>query len=130
MNALVLHEEPKTPNQVTKLIDMFVKLQKDDPDTMDVFYNVVQSGESITNPKTRKPPLRGHYSKLMTGALGVFAATGKIPDNVVFVIFNGSKDGAAQTRNLMCFQQAPTCFASKNSCDNRLCNFSTRFDKH
>ena len=37
VNALVLHEEPQTPNQVTKLIDMFVKLQKDDPDKMNVF---------------------------------------------------------------------------------------------
>ena len=33
------------------------------------FYDVKLSGESVTYPQIRKPPLRGHYKKMMQGVL-------------------------------------------------------------
>ena len=58
-----------------------------------VWYNTVMSGESITNPKTRKPPLRLHYQMFMAGVMKAFGGK-ELPENIVFVIFNGGKEGS------------------------------------
>jgi len=58
-----------------------------------VFYDTGCSGEAITNPSTRKPPLRNHYNKHMDAIVGGFCADGKFPTNLVIFLFNAGKDG-------------------------------------
>ncbi len=60
-----------------------------------IFYNTPLSGESITNPRTRKPPFCGHYNKMLNGALAAYAKKGELPNNLVFVIFDGGREGDA-----------------------------------
>ena len=55
VNALALHEAPRAPRQVTKLIDMFVKLQQKDPDQMNVVFTMWYR---VVNPL--QIPRRGH----------------------------------------------------------------------
>lgn len=58
-----------------------------------VFYDTSCSGEAITNPSTRKPPLRNHYNKHMDAIVGGFCIDGKFPTNLVIFLFNAGKDG-------------------------------------
>ena len=64
-----------------------------------VIYDVPTSGESVTSPKTRKPPLRNqHYDKMMRSSVDAFcskaeAGTVELNGNVVFIICDGGKEG-------------------------------------
>ena len=98
VQTLKLVETPSSVTAMAKEVRSMIDAQpatqgKDAPDKITlVMYNAVLSGESITNPRTRKPPLRQHYHMLMEGVLRALAPKG-LPDNLVFLIFNGSKEG-------------------------------------
>ena len=68
----------------------------DDGGRVTVFaYDVKLSGEAVTNPQTRKPPLRNHYKKMM---LAAFASRGPTSSTAltasdVFIMFDGGKHG-------------------------------------
>jgi len=64
-----------------------------------VVYDVLLSGESVTNPKTRKPPLRSHYHKMLSSVLAINGGK-ELDENFVFIIFNGGKEGGARQRQL------------------------------
>lgn len=95
--------EPNSSNQVTTEIRQSIPVPGDDTTSATgwtvVVYDTPVSGESITNPRTRKPPLRSHYSKMMRGAVDAFSSHQgqkiELNSNVVFIISNGGKDGDA-----------------------------------
>ena len=63
-----------------------------------VWYNTSLVGKCVTNPRSRKPPLRSHYSTFIAGVLKGLGVADELPDDVVFVIFNGGKDGERKSK--------------------------------
>ena len=83
--------EPPSPAGIKAELEK-QKISGDSKRNLDlVFYDVCVSGECITNPKTRKPPLRPHYAKMISGVLTFYGD--EIPENVIFVVCNGGKEG-------------------------------------
>ena len=68
-SGCALHAEPKGSGAIAKLLDVnpAFAMKPDDPQIVLVVYNVNTSGEAITNPSTRVPPLRAHFKKCMAG---------------------------------------------------------------
>jgi hypothetical protein len=68
-SGCALHAEPKGSGAIAKLLEVnpAFAMKPDDPQIVLVVYNVNTSGEAITNPSTRVPPLRAHFKKCMAG---------------------------------------------------------------
>jgi hypothetical protein len=56
-------------------------------------YDSKVSGEAVTNPQTRKPPLRPHFKKCMAGALTSRKPVDQLDPHDVFVMFDAGKHG-------------------------------------
>lgn len=65
--------------------------------TVLIVYDVKLSGESITYPQVRKPPLRSHYKKMMQGAMLARSEGSEPPKEVmphdVYIILDAGKSG-------------------------------------
>lgn len=95
--------EPKSAAQVADEIRQSEPEQGDGADAQKwtvVLYDTPVSGESITNPRTRKPPLRAHYTKMMRGVVDAFSQAGprntELRDKVIFILSNGGKEGDSE----------------------------------
>ena len=94
-HKILLMVEPNTSGQAaTAIATALTKRSDQDKDKLTVFvYNVCLSGEAVTNPKVRKPPLRDHYRKMISAALQGVKSDSSIPPGVVFIVLNGGKEG-------------------------------------
>jgi hypothetical protein len=96
VQQLVLRDEPSTATAFKELLESELKNASsgDTSKLLDlVFYDAATSGEAVTNPQTRKPPLRQHYHKLMSGVVGHYCAKNEFPDNLAIIVFNAGKEG-------------------------------------
>ncbi len=107
VSALRLLTEPKTSaamtNELKAVLDEIGKVQKTDETASAkitvVMYDVLLSGESVTNPKTRKPPLRSHLQKMMSSTLAINGGK-ELDENFVYMLFNGGKEGVQRQQEL------------------------------
>ena len=92
--------EPSSLNQVRDAVKDSVAGQFPAPGagkTVLIAYDVKLSGESITYPQVRKPPLRSHYKKMMQGTMLARSVGSEAPTEVmphdVYIILDAGKSG-------------------------------------
>ena len=110
VSMITLKAEPKTSKEI--LTD-FVNMLPPNSDTslMDiVIYDTASSGESITNPRSRKPPLRSHYAKTMSVLVQNYVnkdgTDPELSDNVIFAIYNAGKEGCRDQKRMTCAESS------------------------
>ena len=101
-SVLRLGPEAKNATALGTEISDWLGYLKGDSGTLEgltvVWYNTPMVGECVTNPRSRKPPLRSHYSTFIAGVLKGLGVAKGLPDDVVFVIFSGGKDGERKSK--------------------------------
>ena len=90
--------EPDSAKRVAEEINTtkpFQEIKDDAPiDRIVLFvYDLKTSGESVTNPQTRKPPLRPHFKKMIGGAIASRASETELNKRDVFLLFDAGKHG-------------------------------------
>ena len=98
VNKISLVPEPDKVSQLTALIRQTMAVNRKPESPLTVFwYNVALCGESVTQPRVRKPPMRSdHFRSLISGCLqasGSKDSKDHVADDVVFVIFDAGKGG-------------------------------------
>jgi hypothetical protein len=77
-------------------------------DSLVIFvYDSKVSGEAVTNPQTRKPPLRPHFKKCMAGALTSRKPVDQLSPHDVFIMFDGGKHGTPSASQHCSMLHAP-----------------------
>ena len=98
VNKISLVPEPDKVSQLTALIRQTMAVNRKPESPLTVFwYNVALCGESVTQPRVRKLPMRSdHFRSLISGCLqasGSKDSKDHVADDVVFVIFDAGKGG-------------------------------------
>ncbi len=136
-----LEEEPKTQDGLTSIIRegmartrMGNLSNEDDTRAVNLFfYTMGASGEAITNPSTRQPPMRAHYSKMLSAAVEAQPEAGRLDPNSIFIIFDAGKD-RSEREFMAPFSHTPAEPTSKSlkpsakSIPKSVCRLITHFD--
>ena len=90
--------EPDSVKRIAEEINLqkpFQEIVDDSPaDRIVLFvYDLKLSGESVTNPQTRKPPLRPHFKKMIGGAIASRKSETELNKRDVFMFFDAGKHG-------------------------------------
>jgi hypothetical protein len=88
--------EPDSPALVAAAISDSVAGRATDESTdkkVIFVYDVKLSGESVTYPQIRRPPLRGHFKKMIQGFLDSRQVKDELHGNDIFIFFDASKHG-------------------------------------
>jgi hypothetical protein len=94
-SGCALHAEPKGSGAIAKLLELnpAFAMKPDDPQIVLVVYNVNTSGEAITNPSTRVPPLRAHYKKCMAGFMETRNNAPGVCKTDAYIFMDGGRHG-------------------------------------
>jgi len=90
--------EPDSVKRIAEEINLqkpFQEIVDDSPaDRIVLFvYDLKLSGESVTNPQTRKPPLRPHFKKMIGGAIASRKSETELNKRDVLMFFDAGKHG-------------------------------------
>jgi hypothetical protein len=90
--------EPDSVKRIAEEINLqkpFQEIVDDNPtDRIVLFvYDLKLSGESVTNPQTRKPPLRPHFKKMIGGAIASRKSETELNKRDVFMFFDAGEHG-------------------------------------
>ncbi len=98
--AVQLVPKPKTVTAMSKLIRESPASSVEDKDKVVInIYASALSGECVTNPSTRKPPLRQHYKDCIQAMLESRTDPRELHAQDIYVALDGGKHGAAALAN-------------------------------